>query len=81
MTGEELLAIARKGRPNVRYALNRNGTAIAAWAEPLGRWQVVAGKLLTGEWASLPYELLVNGEPVHKQEDWIEEGSPIIAQG
>jgi hypothetical protein len=48
MTQSELLAIARKGRPNVRYAGNRQGNAIAAWHE--GRWVTVASLALTGEW-------------------------------
>lgn len=72
MTARELLKIARDGRPNVRYAMHRNETAIGAWVEDKGRFVVVAGKLLTGEWASLPYELLVNGAPMHKPEDWVE---------
>ncbi len=72
-TGPELLALARKGRPEVRYALHRDGTAIAAWVPSLSRWVVVAGQLIgMGEWASLPYELLVNGQPMHKQTDWNE---------
>ncbi len=69
-TQAELLAIARQGRPNVRYAAHKDGKSIAAWCN--GRWTVVAGQLINGDWASLPYELLVNGEPCHKQTDWIE---------
>jgi hypothetical protein len=67
LTCDELLAIARKGRPNVRYTRNANGTAIAAWHN--GRWCQVAGLLIDGTWASIG-DLFINGEPVTK--GWIE---------
>lgn len=70
MTATGLLAIARKEKPHVRYAANRKGTAVAAWHE--GRWVMVAGLLLDGRWASLPYELLIDGKPCHSQADWVE---------
>ena len=68
MNCDELLAIARKGRPTVRYTRNKQGTAIAAWHS--GRWCLVAGLLLDGTWASVG-DLLINGEPVNKPEDWL----------
>lgn len=72
MTADELLAIARAEKPHVRYTRNREGTAIAAWHA--GRWQTVAGKVvpsLGGEWVTIG-DLFINGEPVNKQEDWVE---------
>ena len=72
MTAHELLRIAREGRPTVRYAMNAKGTAIGAWSDELGRYVTVAGLLITGtgQWASMPYELLVNGQPIPNE--WIE---------
>ncbi len=69
MTAEQLLEIARREKPHIPYTRNRQGTAIAAWHE--GRWQTVAMKLLGNMgWGSVG-DLLVNGEPVNKPEDWL----------
>jgi hypothetical protein len=70
MTSTELLAIARKGRPNVRYAVNTTDDSIAAWSESESRWVRVAGKMITGEWCDVPFEILINGEPMAAT--WIE---------
>lgn len=70
MTCEELLKVAREGRPNVRYAKNANETAIAAWWE--GRWVPVAALAVTGKWVEMPGELFVDGIPMHAGETWIE---------
>lgn len=72
MTAAELLAIARKGRPEVRYAVTRNGNFVGAFDATLGRFVAVAGLLLDGKWASMPMELLVNGKPLYTAEDWME---------
>lgn len=72
-TAQEILAIAKAGRPNVRYALNRKQNAIAAYSQEMDRFVCVAGMLIDGSWASMPHELLINGNPVHKREDWIED--------
>ena len=69
MTANELLVIARKGRPEVTYATNDKKTVIGAWNETEKRYIPVAGLLLTGKWASLPYELLINGK--RQQYNWI----------
>jgi len=63
-TAQEMLEIAQKGRPEVKYVTNDKGDCIGAWVDNLGRYVTVAGKLITGEWVSMPYELLVNGKPV-----------------
>lgn len=70
MTCEELLAIARKGRPSVRYARSSQGDKIGGWDATLGRFVMVACLCITGRWVETPYEVLVNGEPC--QTDWIE---------
>ncbi len=70
MTQDELLAIARKGRPTVRYAKSKDGNSIGAWTDSSGRFVRVACLLITGEWASMPYELLVNGQAIPAE--WIE---------
>lgn len=72
-TPDEMLAIARKGRPNVRYTLNASRNAIAAWSNELGRWVAVAALAVTGEWYEVPAEMLVNGEPVFPQSIWLPE--------
>lgn len=72
MNADELLTIARRGKPHVRYARNRHGNAIAGFDEKLGRWCAVASLTIHGLWVSMPFELLVNGQPLHRQEDWLE---------
>jgi len=64
MTAHELLKIVRKGRPEAKYVTNDKQNTIGVWVEDLGRYVAVAGKLLTGDWSEMPYELLVNGEPI-----------------
>jgi hypothetical protein len=72
MTQLELLQKAREGNPAVRYAASKDGLAIGAWVEAWGRFAVVAGLAITGEWVSLPYELLLDGKPPYGPEDWVE---------
>ncbi len=74
MTADELLIIARREKPHIRYTKNKAGTALAAWKD--GRWQTVAMLLIggydscNGQWGSVG-DLLVNGEPVNPQADWL----------
>lgn len=65
MTGNELLAIARNGRPNIRYEFNYKKTLIGAWVEEKKRFVAVAGKIIgeNEKWLSMPYELLIDGQP------------------
>jgi hypothetical protein len=78
-TCKELLALARKGRPEVRYAAHRKGHSIAAWVKAMGRFVIVASLAIDGEWYLMPYEILVNGECCHKPGDWLEEAEPCPA--
>lgn len=71
-TARELAQKARHDKPEVRYAYNEKGNGVAAWDEKQKRWAQVAGLLLTGQWCSLPFELLINGEHTHEQNEWIE---------
>lgn len=73
MTANELLANARKAKPHVRYAVHRNGSAIAAWDKELGRFVVVACLALTGQWYSNPVEILVDGERWYSDDDFVDE--------
>lgn len=69
MTCNELLQIARKGRPDVRYTANVKQTSIGAWNDALQRFQPVAFEGLDGRWYKMPCEVLVNGQPM-KREEW-----------
>ena len=68
----DLVREARAAKPGVRYAHNESGTAVAGWDSDQGRWVPVAGLGIDGAWYSVPFEVLANGEPMHRQEDWIE---------
>lgn len=70
MTCNELLEIARKGRPTIRYARNATATAIAAWWD--NHWVPVASITIDGRWVELPGELLINGVPASAGEVWTE---------
>lgn len=70
MTADDLLAIARREKPDVRYARNRQGNAVAAWDHNLGRFVVVAGMTPEGSWHSLANELTIDGRPVFQDTDW-----------
>lgn len=74
MTALELATKAKHAKPHVRYAYGsaHGGGAVAAWVEKEARWIAVAGQLIgSGEWYSLPGELLVDGKPVDTT-TWIE---------
>lgn len=80
MTADELLAIARRDKPHVRYTKNRSGTAIAAFRD--GRWNTVAMLLIPverGQWGSVG-DLLINGEPCNPQSEWIDDKEPELCR-
>lgn len=61
----EIQVRTERGLPIPRYAVGNDGSCIGAWVEDKGRYVTIAGKLISGDqWASLPYEILVNGDPV-----------------
>lgn len=69
MNALQLLAIARKGRPEIRYATNPRRTAVAAYYAE--RWIPVAALGIDGEWYGINHELLIDGKPAHG-ETWQE---------
>ncbi len=70
ITAQELAIKAAKAKPHIRYAYDKNDNAVGAYDSEVGRFVCVAGKLLTGEWAHMPTEPLINGEPTKRE--WIE---------
>lgn len=71
-TADEVLMLVREKNPTRRFAKNPKGNLIGLWNDDLGRFVVVASLAITGEWVSLPYEILANGEPMCKPGEWIE---------
>lgn len=57
--------------PTERFATNAKGNAIAFWCDTTERWVVVLGLLIGEQWDRMP-ALLVNGQPMFTQQDWIE---------
>lgn len=59
MTAKELAITAKKAKPEVKYGYSTDDNSVAAFKH--NRWIVVAGRILTGGFASMPCELIVNG--------------------
>jgi hypothetical protein len=72
MTAPELLALCREHRPELRYGMAADGTAIGAWDAKQGRFVPVAMLAINKTWVRTEYEVLINGEPPYKPEDWRE---------
>lgn len=72
MTAQELVTIARQGKPEVRYAIHKEGHSIAGFSSQLKRFVAVAGQDFAGEWYSLEHEILIDGKPIYTDADWIE---------
>jgi hypothetical protein len=53
---------AKEAKPDIRYAGTVDDTSVVAWVEDEHRWVRVAGKTIMGDWQTMAYELLVNGE-------------------
>lgn len=73
---------AKKDKPNVRYAVHKNGEPVGAWDEKLGHWCIVAqicpvydgiykvpGKF---EWVFPKNEMYIDNKPTHVESDWVE---------
>lgn len=77
MTAETIIAQAKIDNPGKRFAIYDNPDhtdkriAIAFYSDKHNRWEMIAGKTITGEWMQIG-DLCVNGEPLHKQEFWVE---------
>lgn len=72
-TADEVLMMVREKNPTRRFAKNAKGDLLGLWNDELGRYVVVASLSITGQWISLPYEILANGQPMACKADWIEE--------
>jgi len=59
MTAKELAIKAKDAKPDVQYGYSTNDTTVGVFKD--NRWIAVAGRILTGDFASLPVEILVNG--------------------
>lgn len=73
-TAEEVLMVVREKNPTRRFTSNVKGNLIGLWNDTLGRYVVVASLSISGDWVSLPYEILADGKPMAGKADWIEEG-------
>jgi hypothetical protein len=71
-SAEDVISQAYREQPNLRLAITPAGNVIGSWSESLGRFVIVASLTLTGEWVSMPYEILINGEAPCR--DWAEVG-------
>lgn len=65
----EIANLIQLRNPEIQLYWNVNRNAIGYWARDLGRVQVLAGELVTGQWAPVS-GLLVNNVPLFKPADW-----------
>jgi len=75
-TAREIIHNTYAGQPELKLAESKSGACIGAWDVDQGRYVMVAGKALTGDWVTMPYELLLNGKPPVAAEDWIPVPNP-----
>jgi hypothetical protein len=61
-TVHEVIAQAYAEQPNLRLATTPKEDVIGAWSEQYQRFVIVASLTITGDWVSMPYEILINGE-------------------
>lgn len=71
-TADQVLTMVREKNPTRRFAKNTKEDLLGLWSDALGRFVVVASLSITGEWVSLPYEILANGQPMAGKADWVE---------
>ena len=64
-TAKELAVAAKQAKPDVSYGYSTDDSTVAVLKD--NKWIAVAGRILTGGFASLPVQLLINGvNPVDK---------------
>lgn len=69
-TGVGIIQDTLNRNPGVRLALGCQGTMIGQWFDNLNRFYPIASETITGEWVSVPYAILINGnEPNYA---WVE---------
>lgn len=59
MTAKELAVHAKDAKPELIYGHSTDNNTVGVFKDD--RWIAVAGRLLSGGFASLPVEILVNG--------------------
>lgn len=85
-TAKEIIERTARLQPHLKLAVSASGGAIGVWHEPMGRYVMVAGRMIgnystvdgsegdiPAEWCEMPYELLINGKP--PVSDWV----PVVA--
>lgn len=72
LTAEQLIDIAQKENPGVRFGVYKGGTGVGVFTNAMNAWHPVFAKLLDGSWTSVKSNYLVDGQPVWRQEDWTE---------
>ena len=61
-TAREIVETLRPENPFVRFAVDANTESlIGYYSESLAGWYPIVSRTITGDWATLPYEILANG--------------------
>ncbi len=71
MTACELAVSIARDNPTRKFAYTASDCAVGVWNAELDRYQVLCGRLITGGFARMPVEILVNGKTMHSPSDWI----------
>ena len=65
-TGVQIIADAYRNSFNrektLRLAMGCQGSVIGQWMPALDRFYPIASHTITGEWVTMPYEILANGK-------------------
>lgn len=72
MTGEEILTGLREGRPDLRFALHREGHTLAVWSDTAARFVAIIMATIDHKWVRLDFEVRVNGSLPYTDADFIE---------
>lgn len=70
-TAEELAREFAGAQRYSRFA-HAKGEYVAMWRNAEGAWTLLAAKAIDGRWYVVPGNLCANGEPLVRQEEWIE---------
>ena len=70
LTAEQLIDIAQKENPDVRFGIYNGGTGVGVFTKAMNAWYPVFAQLIDGGWRSVESNYKVNGQPVWKQEEW-----------
>ena len=65
-TGVDIIASAYRNSydrdKTLRLALGCQGSIIGQWMPALNRFYPIASEAITGQWVTMPYEILANGK-------------------